>query len=113
MIHRIASRRVMLGAAALAASALLAGCYVVPVAPGPGAEVVTEVPPPPPQVEVYGPPPVVGQIWIGGYWNWGGARFVWMPGYWATPRPGYYWRPHQWVPHRHGWRLDRGHWSRR
>jgi hypothetical protein len=101
--------------ALLAVGLLLAGCVVAPVAPDgePYAtgEVVS-VPPPAPQPEVYGVAPVVGSIWINGYWNWGGGGYAWVPGYWTAGRPGYRWAPHRWVPYGRGWRLERGHWAR-
>ena len=113
MTQRILARRLVLAATAATALAL-GGCYVIPVGPPGTPEVVTTVPPPPPQPEYYAAPPVVGQVWITGYWNWLGARFVWNPGYWATPRPGHHWRPHHWAPHGRGyWRLNPGHWARR
>ena len=99
-----------------AAAILSTGCVVTPIgaypagayAPGP----VVSVAPPPPQVEVYGPPPVVGQIWISGYWNWVGGRHVWVGGRWEAPRPGYYWHPHRWEPVSGGYRMAPGRWDR-
>lgn len=100
------------GAAALALVAtLLSGCVVAPIGPPYGGAVVS-VAPPAPNVEVYGPPPVVGYIWIAGFWNWVGNRHVWVPGHWDAPRPGYRWAPHRWAPIGGGWRLDPGHWER-
>lgn len=99
------------GAAVCLAGALLTGCVVAPVAPYRGAAVVT-VAPPAPQVEVYGPPPAVGYIWIAGFWNWIGGRHVWVGGHWEAPRPGYRWAPHRWEPVPGGWRMNPGHWDR-
>jgi hypothetical protein len=113
MTLRNPPRRVLLAASATIGALALGGCYVVPVGPPASPVVIADVPPPPPRAEVYGLPPVVGQVWISGYWNWGGARFVWMPGYWSTPRPGYHWRPHSWAPHGNRWRLAPGYWTRR
>lgn len=92
----------------------LAGCVVAPAGPyyGYGGEVV-QVAPPPPQVEHYGAPPVVGQIWIGGYWGWQANRHVWIGGHWESPRPGYYWVPHAWHRDGPGWRQRPGYWARR
>lgn len=67
--------------------------------------------PPPPVVEVMGVAPMAGYIWIGGYWNWGGARYVWVPGRWAPPRPGYVWVPHRWEPMGNHWVHRGGEWS--
>lgn len=107
------SPRVALAAALAAAALGLAGCVAVP-APYYGYQgEVVGVAPPPPQAEVYGPPPAVGYVWIGGYWNWVGHRHVWVNGHWAAPRPGYGWVPHRWAPVRGGWRHEPGHWHRR
>ena len=109
-------RRSFLGlAAAAGASALLAGCYVVPARPyyydngyeyGP----VVTVPPPAPEVEVVGVAPYPGAIWIGGYWNWVGGRHVWVRGRWEPGRPGYRYEPHMWRRDGNGWREAPGRW---
>lgn len=83
--------------AAAAAVVSLAGCIVAPLPPHHG-EVVVGVPPPADVVEVVPPAPVLGYIWIGGFWNWIGGRHVWVRGHWAPPRPGYRWAPHRWEP---------------
>jgi len=116
-------------AAALPITAL-GGCIVAPAprpyyaprpvvyaeAPPPQAyyapQVVT-VEPPPPQPEVIGVAPVVGYVWIGGYWNWVGNRHVWVAGHWDAPRPGHVWVAHRWVRAGGGWRMAQGHWERR
>ena len=91
---------------------LLAGCVVAPSTPYYADEAIT-VAPPPPQVEYVGPPPVVGNVWIGGYWNWGPQhRYTWVPGYWTAPRPGYRWAPYRWAPDGPRWRQYPGHWAR-
>ncbi len=40
--------------------------------------------PPPPEVEVYGPPPYVRAVWVPGHWEWRGKRvgYVWIKGHW-------------------------------
>ncbi len=112
MAHRSVRRLVMV--AACAGTLLTAGCVVAPVGPYYGYEgEVVQVAPPPPQVEYYGPPPVVGQIWIGGFWGWRGGRHVWIGGHWEAPRPGYHWVPHAWLREGPGWRQRPGHWERR
>lgn len=94
----------------------LAGCVVAPVGPyyGPDADGdgYADAPPPAPQSEVVGPPPVAGYLWLGGHWAWRVNRYVWIGGRWAAPRPGYRWVPHAWVPYGHRWRQQRGYWSR-
>jgi hypothetical protein len=42
---------------------------------------VVMVAPPTPQQEIIGEPPVAGEVWLAGYWNWTGARYEWT----ATP----------------------------
>lgn len=104
-------RNLRSGAALCLAAALLAGCIVAPVGP-PRGEYVVGVAPPPPSVEVYGPPPVIGYLWIGGFWNWIGGRHVWVGGHWEAPRPHHRWVPHRWEPISGGWRLNPGRWDR-
>lgn len=89
---------------------LLTACVVAP----PGRPVYREpilVAPPAPRVEYVGPPPVVGQIWIGGFWSWGGNRHEWVPGHWEAPRPGYVWVPHRWERNGDRWQQYGGHWE--
>jgi len=96
-------------------AAALTGCIVAPVGPGAyyGDPTVVAVAPPPPRYEVVGVAPVVGAIWIAGFWNWAGGRHVWVGGHWDSPRPGYRWTPHRWEPvARGGWRLNGGRWDR-
>ncbi len=98
--------------ASLLAAATLSGCVVVPMPAGRpyyGAPVM--VAPPPPRVEYVGPPPMLGQIWIGGYWNWTGQRHYWVPGRWEAARPGYQWAPHRWERDGDHWRQSGGHWE--
>ena len=95
---------------------LLSACVVAPYGPAyhtyydePGP--VTEVQPPPSQVEVVPVVPFAGAIWLGGYWGWGGGRYHWVPGRWDRPRAGFIWAPHIWVPFQGRWQL-RGGWRR-
>lgn len=77
-------------------SALAARVWVVEAPP---AVVVDTVPAQP------GP----GYVWVGGYWQWDGARYVWVPGRWVrhdgawcaghwrhVPGSGWYWVPGHW-----------------
>lgn len=51
----------------------LAGCVVAPApVQRPYYDEPVVVAPPTPRVEYYGAPPVTGQIWISGFWNWVG-----------------------------------------
>lgn len=94
------------------ATILVGGCAVVPVDDPYYDAPVVRVAPPPPQYEYVGTPPVIGYIWIGGYWNWIGTRHVWVPGRWEAPRPGYHWAPHRWERHDDHWRPYGGRWER-
>lgn len=116
-IHALS--RVSAAAGVVVAALGLSACVVAPVGPYGGyydggyyGEPVA-VAPPPAQVEYYGAPPVVGQIWIGGHWNWAGSRYAWSPGRWSAPRPGYRWAPHRWDHGPRGWQQRPGHWERR
>lgn len=75
-------------------------------------EVVVDVAPPAPYVEVVPAIPFAGAIWIGGYWGWSGGRHHWVPGRWEGPRSGYGWRPHAWVQQGGHWHLRGGGWVR-
>ncbi len=90
----------------------LSACVVVPAHPYDGGVYAT-LPPPAPQVEVYGVAPGPGFFWVGGYWNWVGGRYVWEGGHWEHHRPGYHWVAHRWSHEGDGWRMEPGHWARR
>ncbi len=102
-----------LALAALGALTLtLSACVVAPVPPPRayyGDPVM--VAPPPPRTEYYGVPPVVGHIWLSGFWNWNGHAHVWVPGRWEAPRTGHYWVPHRWEHDGRHWRQHGGHWQ--
>lgn len=98
-------------AAALAATAWLAGCAVAPYDSYPVYGDPVYVEPPPPRVEYPGYAPVVGYLWIGGYWTWTGRRHEWMPGRWEAPRPGYRWVEPRWQRDGQQWRQMRGGWQ--
>jgi hypothetical protein len=117
------SRRAsLLALTTLSLSALaLSGCVVVPY-PSRRVPVVVQEPvydgpvvmvePPPVIVEAPVAAPAAGYVWIGGYWNWVGARHIWVRGYWAPPRVGWAWAPHRWVRVGGGWRMAPGRWVR-
>jgi WXXGXW repeat (2 copies) len=82
-----------------------------PPAP-PVHEVVVEVAPPTPIVEVKPAPPFGGAVWIPGYWHWAGHRHVWVAGRWSAPAPGHHWEGDQWEK-REGKYVHRpGYWER-
>lgn len=106
-------------ALALASSALLSACVVVPARGGyyaggydSGPAVVVDAPPPAPYAEVVPVMPYAGAVWIGGYWGWNGGRHNWVPGYWERPRPGYRYEPYRWEPRGGRWHLHAGGWRR-
>ena len=95
-------------AALLAAMTMLSGCVV---APAPVYREPVYVEPPPPRVEHPGYPPIVGYIWIGGFWTWSGHRHEWVPGRWEAPRPGYRWVAPRWEREGNHWRHYEGRWD--
>ena len=116
----MATRILQRGALALACAgmSMLIGCVVAPVGPYgsyggyASAGDVVGMAPPAPQSEVIGVAPVLGHVWLGGYWRWGGGRHHWVPGQWAAPRAGHAWVPHAWARVGNGWRFNPGHWRR-
>lgn len=92
----------------LAATLLLAGCVVTPDSYYDGPVYVD---PPPPRVEYPGYSPVVGYVWIGGYWNWTGHRHEWVPGRWDEPRQGHRWVEPRWEREGRYWRQRPGRWE--
>jgi hypothetical protein len=76
------------------------------------SQVVVDVPPPAPYVEVVPAVPFAGAVWIGGYWGWHGGRHQWVPGRWDHPRPGYQWRASAWENHGGRWHFHGGGWVR-
>ena len=82
-------------------AAMLAGCAVRLVVPGP---------PPGPFVEVHGAAPGPAFVWIDGYWAWR-SRWVWTAGSWVVPpRAHAVWVPARWYRHGGGWRWAPGYW---
>lgn len=100
--------------ALLTGAVLLSACTAYPVQEDSYYEYgqPVRVAPPPPQYEYYGSPPVVGHVWVGGYWNWVGVRYIWVPGRWEAPRPGHIWVPHHWERDGNYWRQHGGRWDR-
>lgn len=100
----------------LAASAALGACAVVPAYDAgydPVPPVTVYAAPPAPIVEYRGLAPYPGYIWIDGFWNWGGVRYVWTPGRWVNPPAGQVWVPRIWQRDGDRWHSHGGHWGPR
>ena len=75
------------------------------------AEIYVNIAPPAPRYEVV-PAPRHGYVWVPGYWDWRGSRYVWTRGHWERERHGYYWHPNRWVEREGRWVLEKGRWDR-
>lgn len=67
---------------------------------------------PPPAVYAYAAPvaPYPGYVFVNGYWNFVGGRYLWQRGYYARPPfAGAYW----YGPRYYGGRYYSGYWGRR
>jgi len=70
-------------------------------------------PPPPPVAGVVGYAPGPGYVWVDGFHDLRGARWMWAPGNWIRPpRPHSVWVRSYWEPYGRGYRFHRGHWRR-
>lgn len=78
------------------------------------AEVFVRIAPPPPvRVGVYGVAPGPGYVWVGGFHEWAGGRYIWREGYWARPPyPHAVWVAPDWAPRHGGYVFVRGYWRR-
>lgn len=104
----------ILSALLAALSIQVGGCAVLDFDPPHAyAAPAVRVAPPAPRYEFVGSPPIVGQVWIGGNWNWVDTRYVWVPGRWETPRHGHVWTPSRWERHGDHWRHHGGRWEGR
>ncbi|MDR0258371.1 MAG: hypothetical protein LBI76_01065 [Comamonas sp.] len=119
-MQSIPRRSAALCAGALAVATLVTGCVVAPADSyaygNTGAVVVSPQEPPALQYEPapVAVAPISTQIWIGGFWDWYGGRYVWRQGHWASPpHRGDHWVPREWVRSPHGWQARGGHWERR
>jgi hypothetical protein len=75
------------------------------------AEVYVSVAPPRVLVERRGPRPSRDHVWVSGYHNWDGQRYVWVGARWEQPpRHNAHWVAHHWTHQRGGWVLVEGHW---
>ena len=109
----IAVRRVALGAVISVVVGGLAGCVVYPTEPV-HSTVYVPVAPPAPLQEVVTVAPVVGMVWVPGYWTWTGVRYQWYTGRWAYPPAGRgYWHPGYWQQTPRGHFYVQGRWHAR
>ena len=75
------------------------------------AEIVIRVAPPRMVVERRGRAPSRNHVWIQGYHNWDGQRYVWVQGRWEQPpRARAHWVAHHYVRRNGGYVLVEGHW---
>jgi len=92
----------------------LAGCSLLTSACASQAYVAYRVPPPPGVPMVLGPAgyaPGPGYVWVDGFWDLRGSRWVWAPGRWAyPPHARAVWVRSYWEPHGSSWRFHSGHW---
>jgi hypothetical protein len=73
--------------------------------------VIVREAPPPPVVERRPSAPSREYIWIDGYWNWNGDKYVWERGHWARPpRERTVWVAPRYERHERGYRYTPGQW---
>ena len=96
----------------LVLSALLLSVAATPAVAIAAVDVVVNVAPPAPRVEVV-PAPRTGYVWAPGHWAWRKGTHVWVNGHWVAARKGYNWVPAHWVERPNGrWAFVDGHWAR-
>jgi hypothetical protein len=74
-----------------------------------GAEITTDVPPPPVRTESP-PPPRAGYAWAPGHWEWSGRFYAWVSGTWMVEHRGH-WIPDRWEQTGTHWHYVRGYWE--
>jgi len=74
-------------------------------------QIIVRTAPPAPRTETM-PPPRRGMVWVPGFWDWNGRRYVWRSGHWVRARRGQRWREDRWVERNGGWVRERGRWER-
>jgi hypothetical protein len=92
---------------------LLAGAIYAGTASA--AEIFVRIAPPPPvHVGVIGIAPSPNHVWVNGYHEWDGGRYMWHEGSWmARPYPRAVWIEHRWAHRRGGYVFVPGHWAHR
>jgi hypothetical protein len=81
----------------------------LPGLPCVGAEITTDIAPPPVRTESQ-PPPRAGYAWAPGHWEWSGRFYAWVSGTWIVERRGH-WIPDRWEQTGTHWHYVRGHWE--
>jgi len=71
------------------------GSVSVPAAARSNVDVYLSFGPPPVRYE-YVPAPRVGLVWVPGYWDRRGHRYVWVGGHWLRHRPAFYHQQARW-----------------
>ena len=93
-------------------TSIIAASFAAVALPGAAApNIVVNIGPPPPRVEVIHAPRV-GYVWAPGYWDWRGHRHIWVGGHWVRHRPGYAYYAPQWVERDGRWYFERERWGR-
>ena len=97
---------------AVLSTVLLASAVLTSCAPYPHYGYGYRVPPPPgPAFGMVGRAPGRGFVWVEGFYDLRGSRWVWIPGYWVRPpRPGAVWVRPSWEPRGHGYHFHQGYW---
>ena len=93
----------------VASLAVLSWSSLLPAASA--AQLIVQVAPPPPRVEVV-PAPRRGMVWSPGHWEWRHQRHVWVEGHWVKARPGYVYAQPEWRQANGRWAWQAGHWHR-
>ncbi len=81
--------------------------------PGARSRVVVRTAPPARKVVVRPVKPHTHSVWISGYWDYRGGRYVWTNGRWVNPQKGHVWVDGHWKKTRNGWIRVHGHWKKR
>jgi hypothetical protein len=76
-----------------------------------GAEINTDIAPPPDRVE-HAPPPRDGYVWSAGHWEWNGRAYAWESGTWIVERRAAHWVAGRWDQVGAQWHYVPGHWER-
>ncbi len=92
----------------IAVATLGAGLACMPPPVLPLAYVDTQ--PPPPQDEAV-PQPKAGFVWVRGYWEFLGGKWVWHGGAWQAAREGATWRDGHWERRDDHYHWVEGRWS--